>query len=165
MVDRPLLSLPTPTRNTPRGRQAVIKEAVRPAGAERQGQRLGPKFQRLSEVLPDPQQLAELRNDLTAIAPERALVFEIASEVIDFDRARRNVPGLEFLGEDQDEVPSDENFIIEGKPDKPIRRRIYFTMPDATALREIVSLWNRYQRGEALGRGRTEWPQGLISER
>ncbi|MCZ8036314.1 MAG: S8 family peptidase [Novosphingobium sp.] len=157
MADRPLLSLPTPTRNTPRGRQAVIKDAVRPAGAERQGQRLGPKFQRLSEVLPDPQRLAELRNDPTAIAPERALVFEIASEVIDFDRARRNVPGLEFLGEDQDEVPSDENFIIEGKPDKPIRRRIYFTMPDATALREIVSLWNRYQRGEALERGRTEW--------
>lgn len=157
MADRPLLSLPNPTRDTPRGRPAVIVETVRPAGAGRQSQRLGPKFERLSQVLPDPQQLAELRNDPAAIAPERALVFEIASTVVDFDRARRNVSGLEFLGEDQDEVPPDEDFLIEGKLDKAIRRRIYFTMPDATALREIVSLWNRYQRGEALEHGRTEW--------
>lgn len=157
MADRPLLSLPNPTRDTPRGRRAFIEEKVRPAGAGRQSQRLGPKFERLSQVLPDPQQLAELRNDPTAIAPERALVFEIASEVVDFDRARRNVPGLEFFGEDQDEVPPDEDFLIKDKPDKAIRRRIYFTMPDATALREIVSLWNRYQRGEALERGRKEW--------
>ena len=157
MADRPLLSLPEPTRDTSRGKQAVIAEKKRPAGAGRQSQRLGPKFERLSQVLPDPQQLAELRNDPTAIAPERALVFEIASEIVDFDRARRNVPGLEFLGEDQDEMPPDEDFFIEDKPDKAIRRRIYFTMPDATALREVVSLWNRYQRGEALERGRTEW--------
>lgn len=157
MADRPLLSLPNPTRESPKGKPAVIVETVRPAGAERQGQRLGPKFERLSEVLPDPQQLAELRNDPAAIAPERALVFEIASEVVDFDRARRNVPGLEFLGEDQDEVAPDEDFIVEDKPDKAIRRRIYFTMPDATALREIVSLWKRYQAGEELGYGRTEW--------
>jgi hypothetical protein len=157
MTDRPLLSLPNPTRDTPRGRPAVIVETVRPAGAGRQSQRLGPKFERLSQVLPDPKKLAELRNDPTAIAPERALVFEIASEVVDFDRARRNVPGLEFLGEDQDEVPPDEDFLIEEKPNKAIRRRIYFTMPDATALVEIVSLWNRYQRGEELEHGRTEW--------
>ena len=157
MADRPLLSLPNPKRNVPRGRPAVIVEKVRAVGVARQGERLGPKFERLSQVLPDPQQLAELRNDPAAIAPERALVFEIASEVVDFDRARRNVPGLEFLGEDQDEVPPDEDFVVADKPDKAIRRRIYFTMPDATALREIVSLWNRYQRGEKLGRGRTEW--------
>lgn len=157
MAERPLLGLPAPTRSSPKGRQAVITEKVTPASPARQAARVGPKFDRLSQVLPDPQQLAELRNDPAAIAPERALVFEIASSVVDFDRARRNVPGLEFLGEEEDEVPADEDFGVDGKPDKGVPRRVYFTMPDAAALREIVSLWRLYQEGRELGRGRTEW--------
>lgn len=157
MPDRPLLSMPAPTRTTPAGRPSFSSANVRVPTLQRQLEKLGPKFERLSQVLPDPQQLAELQADPAAIAPERALVFVIASSVVDFDRARRNVPGLEFLGEDEEDVPSDDDFAIEERPDKPVHRRIYFTMPDARALAEIVSLWGRYQRGEALPRGKTEW--------
>ena len=157
MAERPLLGLPPPTRSTPKGKPKPVPENVTPASPARQAARVGPKFDRLSQVLPDPQQLADLRNDPSSIAPERALVFEIASSVVDFDRARRNVPGLEFLGEEEDEIPADDDFGIEGRADKGVPRRIYFTMPDAAALREIVRLWRLYQEGRDLGYGRTEW--------
>ena len=159
MAERPLLSLLKPTGKTPqRNRGFPPREKVGPLSAGRQGERLGPKFDRLSRVLPDPQKLSLLRNDPAAIAPERALVFEIASEIIDFDRARRNVNGLEFLGEDQDELPPDEDFFVQGsKHEESVKRCIYFTMPDARALQEIVRLWKLYQRGEDLERGKKEW--------
>lgn len=160
MVERPLLGLPRPRRILPPAGRPP-REKVSAATQQRQQVRLGPKFDRLTQVLPDPQQLADMRDDPAAIVPERALVFEIASEVVDFYRAIRGVPGLEFLGEDEDERPADEDFVIEArgerKPDKMVPRRLYFTMPDTQALREIVSLWNRYQNDQPLGRGRAEW--------
>jgi hypothetical protein len=137
-------------------------ERIPSADADRQAQRLGPKFDRLERALGNPDVLGELREDPSAIVPERALVFEIASEVVDFYRAVRGVTGLEFLGEDEGEAAPDEDFYTRdrnGDPraDRPVPRRFYFTIPDQTALREIVSLWRRFQRGEQLGRGLTAW--------
>jgi hypothetical protein len=95
----------------------------------RQGARLGPKFERLERALPNPAALAELREDPTAIVPERALVFEVASNVVDFYRAVRGVPGLEFLGEDEGETASDDDFVVlergTAKPEKKVPRRFY----------------------------------------
>jgi hypothetical protein len=86
--------------------------AERPISAGRQTQRLGPKFDRLSEVLPDPARLAELRNDPSAIVPERALVFEVKGTLTDFYRALGSIPGLELLGEEEGEVAADDDFAI-----------------------------------------------------
>ena len=166
MVERPLLKLHKPEKVAPASNPGHPQENVLPPDIAKQGQRLGPKFERLSRVLPDPSQLAELRNDPAAIAPERALVFEIASEFVDFYRACRNISGLEFLGEDQDEMQPDEDFVVKDKPNKAIHRRIYFTMPDATALREIVSLWKKYLEGIEFDRGKTVWKKifGYLSD-
>ena len=70
--------------------------------------------------------------------------------------------GLEFLGEDEGDAAPDEDFYVPdeyGKPreDKRVPRRIYFTIPDQSALRELVSLWQRFLRGEQLGTNRTAW--------
>ena len=161
MAERPLLAMPRPERRVPpTGRPP--RENIPSADAGRQAGRLGPKFERLERALGDPDALGELRDDPSAIVPERALVFEVASEVADFYRAVRGVPGLEFLGEDEGDAAPDEDFYVpdkDGDPrdDKRVPRRFYFTIPDRTALRELVSLWQRFQRGEALGRGRTAW--------
>ena len=161
MAERPLLAMPTPERRAPRpGRPP--RESIPLVEPGRQAVRVGPKFERLERSLPDPQTLAELRDDPTAIVPERALVFEVASEVADFYRAVRSVPGLEFLGEDEGEAAPDEDFYVpdkegEPKPDKKVPRRFYFTIPDRAALEQLVSLWRLYQRGEDLGYGRAAW--------
>ena len=161
MAERPLLAMPRPERRAPPpGRPP--REKIPSADAGRQAGRLGPKFERLARALGDPEVLGELRDDPSAIVPERALVFEVASEVADFYRAVRGVPGLEFLGEDEGDAAPDEDFYVpdkDGDPreDKRVPRRFYFTIPDQTALGELVSLWQKFQRGEKLGRGRTAW--------
>ena len=160
MPERPLLALPQPERRAPPVGKPP-RETVPSVTPARQAARLGPKFERLERALPDPAALAELRDDPTAIVPERALVFEVASSMVDFYRAVRGVAGLEFLGEDEGEAPSDDDFVVvengTAKPGKKVPRRFYFTIPDERALRELLSLWKRFQRGEALGAGRAEW--------
>lgn len=162
MAKRPLLAMPRPERRKPPAGVQGPRENIPSADAVRQAGRLGPKFERLERALGDPDALGELRNDPSAIVPERALVFEVASEVTDFYRAVRGVPGLEFLGEDEGDAAPDDHFYIpdkdgEPKEDKRVPRRFYFTIPDQTALRELVSLWQRFQHGEELGHGRTAW--------
>jgi hypothetical protein len=111
MAERPLLALPRPNKLTPPPGRAP-RESVPGISAGRQTQRLGPKFDRLRQVLPDPARLAELREDPTAIVPERALVFEVTGTLTDFYRAVRAIKGLEFLGEEEDEIAVDEDFSV-----------------------------------------------------
>jgi hypothetical protein len=160
MAERPLLALPRPTKLVP-GPGRPPRESVPGISAGRQAQRLGPKFDRLSEVLPDPARLAELRDDPSAIVPERALVFEVTGTLTDFYRALRSIPGLELLGEEEDELASDEDFAIvekgERKTAKAVPVRLYFTIPDTEALRELVRLWELFKAGRTLGRGKSQW--------
>ena len=161
MIDRPLLAMPEPER-----REASSgfppRENLPTVAPERQGTRMGPKFRRLERSLATPETLVDLRDDPAAIVPERALVFEVASEIVDFYRAVRGVTGLEFLGEDEGEAAPDEDFFFpddEGWPKegKLVPRRFYFTLPDRVALLQLISLWKRYQKGEELGHGRAQW--------
>jgi hypothetical protein len=111
MAERPLLALPSPTKLAPGpGKRPV--ESVPRISAGRQAQRLGPKFDRPRQVLPDPARLAELRDDPSAIVPERALVFEVTGTLTDFYRALGGIPGLELLGEEDGEQAADEDFAI-----------------------------------------------------
>lgn len=157
MAERPLLALPRPNKVGPKAGGGFPRENVPGLTAARQNQRLGPKFDRLAQTIPDPARLADLRGDPTAIVPERALVFEVAGSLPDFYRAMRGVSGLELLGEDEAEIAPDDDFSIQDKPDKNVPARFYFTLPDQRALQELVSLWQRLQRGETLGTGRTAW--------
>ena len=161
MAERPLLAMPRPERRQPPAGRSP-REKVSAAEHAQQAARLGPKFQRLEQSLANPQRLAELQDDPGAIVPERALVFEVASDIVDFYQAIRGVHGLEFLGEDEGDASPDEDFFIpdnKGQPTagKPVPRRFYFTIPDERALNELVSLWRRHQRGEKLGQGRAAW--------
>ncbi|RMF70606.1 MAG: hypothetical protein D6740_07985, partial [Alphaproteobacteria bacterium] len=100
---------------------------------------------RLQESLARDPSGYELRNDPTALAPERLLVFEVTGSIQKFVNAVRRVPGLEFIGEE--ELPPDE----EGYP------VLYLMVPDMQALREILSLWERWDRGKPFDRGLTPW--------
>jgi hypothetical protein len=60
----------------------------------RQDERIGPKFNRLAEVLARGDGALELRSDPTALAPARLLVFEVRGEIGPFAQAIRRIPGL-----------------------------------------------------------------------
>ena len=154
MAERPLLELPTPIRKSHRSRGFPTTESVQPPQPEDQVRRLSGPFDQISRVVSDPRLLADLKSDPSAIVPERALVFEIATSTRDLQQALERVPELEFLGEDADEFDGEENFYKKDThgnlTDKPVPRQIFFTLPSLKALKRIEELWQAYKRGDEL---------------
>ena len=165
MVDYPLLPTPRPTFDSRPSGPRRGPENIRGPSRNRQEQRLGPVFERLQRVFDSGRDPVSLQEDPTGIAPERALVFEVAGSIPDFHAAVRNVPGLHFLSDEEFPLEADEDFAEvdtrkgrEGRDriDRPMSGRLYLAMPDTRALEYLLSLWRRYQRGEnARGRFRT----------
>ena len=111
---------------------------------DRQAERLDPKFDRLARAVAEPAQLMQVRHDPEAIAPERAILFEVAGLLVAFHEEAVRI-GLEYLADDEIEIDPDEDFRLADKPDDPISGRLYMAMPDLGALRQLVSLWDRYK--------------------
>ncbi len=162
MAERPLLVLPRPALAAPPKRGGGGSQPHLPTKRTQVG-RFGPRFARLREVLTshaaDPM---ELHRDPTSLAPDRVVGFEIAGSVDDFARGISKVPGFEFMAEYDTEQPPDDLFAEkdtrkgkEGqlRTDKEVTGRFYLAMPDVAALRQLVRLWDLWQRGEPLDRG------------
>jgi hypothetical protein len=141
--DFPLLLFPTPTsadRNLGGGGSSPF---VRP-GIGRQRQRIAPKFGLLTQAFATRrltlQQVAPAEN------PELVLVLETIGPVDNFAKAVAKVPGLEWLVEwVEDEVAPDEDFYVDGKPDKTLSGRLFMLATNEDALNQLLALWNRYQ--------------------
>lgn len=141
---KPLLRL-TPQNNRPRPVGAPRYVPPPPAyDLARQQRQIGPKFTRLRDVLARGDALA-LRADPSALAPERLLVFEVRGTVNGFANAIQRVPGLELVDE--------EELVAEEGDKDPVA---YLLMPDIEALKQLESLWARWQR-ERLIVGETPW--------
>ena len=77
MAEFPLLPIPIPaTDQRPRGPRGG--SALHLPHRVRQGERLGPVFQRLRDVFDANRDPLTLQEDPAGIAPERALVMEVA---------------------------------------------------------------------------------------
>ena len=105
-----------------------------------------------------------LRADPDGIAPERALVFEVAGSLGDFYSQVGRIQGLEFLLEDDVLIEPDDDFHVIRKKkgeqlhgEGPVSGRLYMAMPDLRALQEILRLWDIYRRGQPLPRGFAPW--------
>ena len=164
MAERPLLRLPVPEAIEPPSRGGGGQRVRKPTRG-RQGERLDPKFDRLASVAADPAQLLQLREDPEAIAPERAIVFEVAGSLLTFYEEAALI-GLEYLADDEIEIEPDEDFLLANKPDEPISGRLYLAMPDVEALRQLVSLWQRYKASRRMADGFGIWTQlfGLLKD-
>jgi hypothetical protein len=87
-----------------------------------------------------------LQADPSAIAPERLLVFEVRGAIDSFANAIRRVPGLELIDEEE----------LEGS-EEDRAPEAYLLVPDAAALRNILSLWQRWIAGQPMEEGFTPW--------
>ena len=152
--ERPLLRLPAAESDNPPERHGGGSLAY--PSRERQRNRLGPTFKRLNDVVGDPERLLALRDDPTAIAPERAVVFEVVGSLLDFYQQAQNI-GLEYLGDLEETFEPTEDFRDRKAPDKALSARLYLAMPDIRALHELLSLWNLYKDGKRMPAGRGEW--------
>ncbi|OWV44785.1 hypothetical protein CDZ95_03395 [Mameliella alba] len=142
---KPLLRL-TPRADQPRpvGRPRPVPSPDA-FSRERQTAAIGPKFARLAEVLARGEGALELRGDPAGLAPERLLVFEVRGSISSFAAAIQQVAGLELV--DEEELEGDEG------DEHPFA---YLLVPDMAALRNLESLWRRWQAGQ-LVRGETTW--------
>ena len=165
MPEYPLLPLPASERGDPPGSPRFVPRVPK-LSPERQGERLGPKFDRLADVLEREADGLSLRGDPSSIAPERALVLEVAGSVGDFYALVQKMDGLEFLADEEDAFEPDGDFSEpdtrrgqEGqrRMDKAVGGRLYLAMPDIRALHQLLSLWSRWKRGEDLPYGFTPW--------
>ena len=165
MTDYPLLPLPPSEPGEPPSSPRFPPD--RPTlSPQRQGQRLGPEFNRLQTVLASDKNGLSLRADPSSIAPERALVFEVMGSISDFYQLVARIEGLEFLADEETLFDPDQDFFEvdtrkgrQGQPrkDKPVGGRLYLAMPDVRALQELLQLWNIWQSEEALPLGHTSW--------
>jgi hypothetical protein len=106
----------------------------------------GPIFRRLRNILNRPDAALQLRADANSLAPERLLVFEVTGAVQNFANAVSRIVGLEFAGEE--ELVADEF--------DPIPE-FYLLVPQLDALKEVVSLWQGWQRTGTVPRNYTPW--------
>ncbi len=155
MAERPLLKLPKPEAFDPKPGPRGGGNVAKPARAK-QGARLGPRFDRLTQVAGNPEELMRFRDDPASMAPERAIVFEVAGQLTDF-YAQAQALGLEYLGDYEEEFAPSVDFYDKEKPEKAISGRIYLALPDVQALRELLGLWRRYQRGGNMPHGKSDW--------
>src|SRR5215470_9295824 len=165
MTDLPFIALPDPrtVQRMTAGPGRFPRSQVQIPGRARQGQRLGGRFARVSERLATPEGLAELRDDPGSIAPERAVVFELA-DLPDAKKVYRALAALGFELLEEDETKAvHADFPLKPTPSgqdragKPAVHQLYFAMPGETQLRSLVALWGRYVRGDALDHGLTAW--------
>lgn len=142
---KPLLRLNAP-KPTPRRPSGGGGAEPRRLDRDTQTQKYGPVFQNLQNVLASPDPSLQLRADPNSLAPERLLVFEVTGSVTNFARAVARIPGLEFAGEEELEGDA-----LDAAPE------FYLLVPQLAALREIVSLWSRWQATGKLPRNYTPW--------
>lgn len=161
MPERPLLRLPEPADiQPPPGHGGGRRPRV--PGRARQRARLGPAYQRLRAALDRPNGGLELRADPLGIAPDRAIVMEIAGSLADFHKAVGRIPGLAFLIDEDISFAPDDDFAAvdragEPIPDRAVPGRRYIAMPNLGALNELLGLYELWQREERLPYGFTPW--------
>ncbi|GGI27946.1 hypothetical protein GCM10010987_46930 [Bradyrhizobium guangdongense] len=112
------------------------------------------QFQRLQDAFDQNRDPLQLRADPQGMAPERLLVFELTGDVNNFARAAARIPGLEFIGAED---------LLEDEEDKnPV---LYLLIPDARALREMLSLWRIWLDDKKLPSGFAPWRQLFVQLR
>lgn len=110
--------------------------------------------------------MVSLRDDPSGIAPERAIVFEVAGSIKDFGAAVMQVKGLEFLADESIMIEPDSEFGVketrkgkgEGiRKDKLIDGRLYMAMPDSVSLQQLLSLWRMFESRQDAPRSLGPW--------
>lgn len=160
MPERPLLILAAPGEPEARAKRTGGGGSPQYPSKPRQAERLTPRFEALQQAL--EARRATLRTEAAGLAPEEVIVLETVGPVEGFIVAVRNIEGLEWLGEvEEEDIPPDDDFFVpneEGeRTDKPIRGRVFLVFTNQQALHQILSLWNAWKVDQSLPWGLGKW--------
>jgi hypothetical protein len=157
MPRRPFLIFP---RSVPVERERLPKSYVprTPIGRRWQDSHVAQPLQRLEVAL--ARRTLELSTAAPGAVAEEVLVFETIGNVTDFMNAVRRIPGLEWLisfdiPDQESATPAEtaeDDFAEEGN-------RLFALATDAQALKQLLTLWKRYEQGQKLERPFGIWTQ------
>ena len=165
MSKYPLLPMPPSTPGEPPRKPPPPRNRFELTPAKQQS-RLGKRFEHLEKILAKDGEGLSLREDPSSIAPERALVMEVAGSIENFQSLVSRIDGLEYLADQDSEFEPTEDFAPldtrrgregELRLDNPISGKVYIAMPDVQALNELLQLWRIWQSGNDFPWGRTAW--------
>ncbi|MGO9622117.1 MAG: S8 family peptidase [Desulfobaccales bacterium] len=160
-LKRPLLILPFPGQPVERSKKSPPRDMISRPSRERQAQKLGPRFTSLQETF--EARRSRMTVEAAGITPEEVLVLKTAGSVEDFIGAVQKITGMEWLGEiEEEDIPPDDDFFAlddkgHRKLEKTLRGRIFLVFSNQQALNQMLSLWQRWQRGEHLPHGLSKW--------
>jgi Subtilase family len=143
MADRPLLIFPSPGQ-TPRNKlHGFPSKPPHMPTIGRQVERTRPMFATLQGVLDGHR--ARLTESPIGAEAETILVLETIGRVDEFQKAVKYIPGLEWLGDqDEDNIIPDDDFYEESDKDRVLDGRLYLMIANLQALEQLISLWNEW---------------------
>jgi len=148
MTERPILLFPSPIV-TERTKLHSRPRPLHKPSHDRQSERLSPQFTQLQEVFAERR--VEIQQTTAGIDPEMVLVIETIGNIENFANAVKQIPGLEWMGElEEDNVIPDSDFYDITSPEKKINGRLYLVMTNQQALTQMLSLWNRYKENSSM---------------
>lgn len=146
---RPLLALGAPEVGERFKQPSRRPPRLSTPPAARQGERLSPQFQVLVDAFDAGRALLS-DGQVAEVDPELVLVFDLAGSIQDFRNAIKHVEGLEFLSEflDEDSDPDDDfHMSRQGtRIDQAVQHSLYLVMSNATAVAQLVGLFQQWQR-------------------
>lgn len=165
-MSNPLLIFPKPSKIIPR---TVPDPRPQPKffGPEKsiQEARFNEKISNLDTVITN--ESIKLSQSVVGLEPERILVFEIKGEIIDFYKAVEKTEGMEFLAEfyvgeddpDKDFIfrKFDNNNKVFVDDSRKIPRRLFLTINNNSALKELKGYWDNFKLGKDFKRGFTKF--------
>lgn len=143
MTQFPLLFFPYAKQDVKIGKPKNIQSHLSLPSAERQSTRLTPVFHSLCQAIESMSM--HIQDGPEGSDPETVLVLKTIDTVSDFANAVKKIDGLGWLGElDIDDIIPDDDFFDKEKPDALLRGRLYMVSTNKNAIRELLSLWQRY---------------------
>ncbi|EKF9995919.1 hypothetical protein CGT86_07715 [Vibrio cholerae] len=144
MSRHPLLLFRTPEPTPPSRRPNARDTLIRPTPSQ-QYQRILPKLNRLTDAL--SRRAVEIQSETLGIDPEYTLVIETYGNIENFYSALNRIEGFEWLGEHElRDLEPEEEFFDSRNAAKDLSGRAMLVLTDRQAIKELLSLWDRYQR-------------------
>jgi len=123
------------------------------APPDRQGQRIAPQFKVLVDAF-DARRAELVDGPVDEVDPDLVLVFDLAGTVEAFGNAVNKIEGLEFLAEllDDPSEPDDDFHMVQGgeRTDATVQNSLYLVMSNATAVTQLVTLFEQWQQNPNL---------------
>lgn len=97
-----------------------------------------------------------ISDETNGLHPEKAIVFELAQSKQEFKKAAEKL-GLTWIDEADFSYTGDDDFHDKKKPEKEMEGRLYLTVPNQRAIKELLNLWDIYSSEKELPRGYGDW--------